>query len=190
MHGGEVLKRSGGERAVELAQGLRRRERLCALDHPALELAAQVALELAQAVERHAVRIGQLGVRRGLPLQPERAADALHVDSDHAGAFALAAEGGDGKPGHVPHLSVRALADGVGDLPAQLVEVETLPALEALLPEPALHGLPLDRAEEETLEEQLEHVAVLLRLRERCRQRLAEVLLLGPGDLAEGLEGV
>ena len=60
---GEVLAGVRGQRAVELAQRLRRRQRLGALDHLALELAADVLLELLQAVARDRVRVGLLGFR-------------------------------------------------------------------------------------------------------------------------------
>ncbi|HTN23239.1 MAG TPA: hypothetical protein VL120_04595 [Solirubrobacteraceae bacterium] len=48
----------------------------------------------------------------------------------------------------------------------------------------------LGRAEEEAVEDELEDAPVVLGLRERRRQRLAEVLRLGPGDLLEDREGV
>ncbi len=51
-------------------------------------------------------------------------------------------------------------------------------------------GRELDRAEEEAVEHELEHAPVLLALGERRGERLAEVLLRGPADLAEHLEGV
>ena len=49
---GEVLGGAGRERAVELVQRPRRRQRLGALDLRALELAAQVGLEAADLVAR------------------------------------------------------------------------------------------------------------------------------------------
>ena len=55
---------------------------------------------------------------------------------------------------------------------------------------PSRDGSDLRRAEEEAVEHQLEHAAVLLALGERRRERLAEVLLRGPADLAEHLERV
>ena len=48
----------------------------------------------------------------------------------------------------------------------------------------------LDGAEEEAVEHQLEHAPVLLALGERRGERLAEVLLRGPADLAQDLERV
>ena len=55
VDGGEVLGRAARQRAVELVQRPRRRQRLRALDLRALELAAQEGLELADLVagERH-----------------------------------------------------------------------------------------------------------------------------------------
>src|SRR6185436_863060 len=50
VHGGEVLQRPGRERAVELVERARRRERLRALDLRALELAPQLLLEAADLV--------------------------------------------------------------------------------------------------------------------------------------------
>ena len=48
VHGGQVLDRPAGKRAVELVQRPRRRQPLGPLDGVALELAAQVGLEAAQ----------------------------------------------------------------------------------------------------------------------------------------------
>src|SRR4051812_36437624 len=183
----EVLRRAGGQRAVELAQRLGGRERLRALDQRALELAAQVALELAQLLLRHGVRVRRLG---GLAAQLQRATDALHVDANHAGALSLSAEGGDRQAREVAHLAVRPLADGLADALAQSVEVERISPAEALLLEAPLDGLGLDGAEEEAVEDQLEDAAVLLRLGDRRGQRLLEVLLFGPGDEPKRLEGV
>ena len=189
VHLGEVLGGVRGQRAVELAQRLRGRQRLRALDHLALELAPHVALELLQAVARHRVRIGQLRALL-LALQAERAPDALHVHADHAGALALAPERGDREPGEVAHLAVRAGADRLADALAQRLEVELLAALEALLAQALLDRLALHRAEEEAVEQHVEHVPVLLRLGERRGERLAEVLLRGPAHGVERLEGV
>src|SRR4051812_16851359 len=181
----EVLRRAGGQRAVELAQRLGRRQRLRALDQRALELAAQVALELAQLLLRHRRRV--LGLRRLAP-QLERSADALHVDPDHARALALTAERRDREPCEVAHLAVRALAHGLADALAQRIEVERVGAAEALLLQAALDRLGLDGAEEEAVEDQLEDTAVLLRLRGRRGQRHPEVLLVPPPDAAQPLE--
>ena len=125
--------------------------------------------------------------------EPERAADPLHVDADHARALALAAEGGDRQPRQVAHLAVVALDDRLADLLAQLVDVEPLAALVALrllLADPALDRLGLGGAEEAAVEEQLEEPPVLLRLGDRRRQRLAEVVARRPRHLLERGEGV
>ena len=169
--------------------GLAGRQRLGALDQRPLELAPHVALEGLQALARHRVGVGQLGAGL-LALQAERAADALHVHADHAGALALAPEGRDRQPRQVAHLAVGARADGVADPLPQGFEVEPLGAGEALLLKPSVHGLALDRPEEEALKQGVQHVAVLLRLREGRGQRLAEVLARGPAHSVERLEGV
>ena len=118
VHGGQVLQRvrwaaRGRTRAAGAAGG----SDCGALDQVALELAAQVALELAQPLARDRVGVGRVGrLLLALALQPERAPDALDVDADHAGALALAAERRDREPGQVAHLAVGALADGLADL--------------------------------------------------------------------------
>src|SRR6185312_2810433 len=61
---------------------------------------------------------------------------------------------------------------------------------EALLGDALAHGRDLDGAEEEALEHELEDAPVLLALGERRGERLAEVLLRGPLDLAEHGERV
>src|SRR5262249_37026517 len=124
--------------------------------------------------------------------EPQRAPDPLHVDPDHPGALALAPEGGDRQPGQVAHLAVVALDDRLAHLLAQLVEVDLLAALVAALAllDAARDGLRLGGGEEPALEEQLEDAAVLLRLGDRRRQRLAEVLARGPVHLLERREGI
>ena len=108
VHGGQVLGRPGGQRAIQLAQRLGRRQRLRALDQRPLQFAPHVPLELAQPLARHRVRIRLLGAL-ALALQAQRAADALHVHADHPRALALAAEGGDRQPGEVAQLAVGAV---------------------------------------------------------------------------------
>ena len=89
MDGGEVLGRAGRQGAVELGQRARGGQRLGALDQVAFELAPQVALEAGQlvAVDRRPL-LAVLARRLGAGGEPERAADPLHVDADHAGALA------------------------------------------------------------------------------------------------------
>src|SRR6185436_8371126 len=99
-----------------------------------------------------------------LALEPERAPDPLHVHADHAGALALAAERGDRELREVAHLAVRAGADRVADALPERLEVELLAAAEALLRQSLLERLALDRAEEEAVEQHVEHVPVLLGL--------------------------
>ena len=134
-----------------------------------------------------------LGTRlalRGLLAEVERAADPLHVHADHAGGLALAAERRDREAGEVAHVAVPPGPDRLLDLPLQVLEVDAVAALEALLLETLLDRLRLDRAEEEAVEHELEHAAVLLRLGERGRERLAEVLAVGPAHLSERAERV
>ena len=122
MHGGEVLQRPGRQRAVELVQRPRRRQRLRALDLRALELAPQQLLEAPDLVAGERRRRRGVGLARraaGLRAQPERAADALDVDAEHAGALAAAAERGDREPGEVAHRGLVAVADR---LPHQLAQ--------------------------------------------------------------------
>ena len=158
------------------------------MDQRALQLAAQHRLEAAQVV---AVEAGALGVGVATLLaQLERAPDALHVHADHARALALAAERGHREAREVAHLAVVARADRGLDLLPQVVEVDPLAALEACLLEALLDGLRLDGAEEEAVEDQLEHAPVLLGLGERRGERLAEVLALGPAHFAERVERV
>ena len=126
MDGGEVLGRAGRQGAVELGQRARGGQRLGPLDQVAFEFAPQVALEAGQlvAVDRRPLLAG-LGRRLGAGGEPERAADPLHVDADHAGAL-LAAEGGDRQPGEVAQrvLVARSIASRISS--RELVEVEPL----------------------------------------------------------------
>ena len=114
VHRRQVLERAAGQGAVELAQRLGGRQRLGALDQSALELAPQVALELAQAVLGDGLRIRQVPAA-GLAPELQRAPDALDVDADHARALALAAESGDRQSRHVAHLAVGPRAHGLAD---------------------------------------------------------------------------
>jgi hypothetical protein len=174
------------ERSVELAERLGRRQRPRALDHLALELATDVLLELLKAVARHGIRVGAVGAR-AVASEPERAPDPLHVHADHAGALALPAEGRDGEPRQVAHLAVRTGPDRLPDALAQALQIKAPAALEALLADALFDRLTLDRAEEETLEQHVEHVAVLLGLGERGGKRLAEA---GPRAPAHGVQRV
>ena len=134
--------------------------------------------------------------RLGAGREAEGAADPLHVDPDHSGALALAAEGGDRQAGQVAHRVLSSCFDRLADLLAQLVDVESLgslaarPDLVSRLADPPLDRLGLGGAEEPAVEEQLEDAAVLLGLGDRRRQRLAEVLARGPGHLVQRREGV
>ena len=204
VHGGEVLQRPGRQRAVELVQRPRGRQRLRALDLHPLELAPQVLLEAADLVARERLRpllgliLADLAGR--LRAQPERAPDPLHVDAEHAGALAAAPERGDRQPREVAHRRVVLLADRAQHLLAQVVEVDPLAARHALrlllalgrraLAHALAQRLALDGAEEEALEDEVEHAPVLGRLGDRRRERLAERGALGPADLAERREGV
>ena len=138
---------------------------------------------------------GILGRQVGLGLgaQAERAADPLDVHADHARALLAAGEGGDRHPRQVAHRALVAVAQRRGDLRAQRLELglaQLAQLGEVALADALARGGDLDGAEEEALEDQLEHAPVLLALGERRRERLAEVLLRGPADLAQHLEGV
>ncbi len=203
MDGGEVLGRGGGEGAVELGQRARGGQRLGPLDQVAFEFAPQVALEAGQlvAVERRPLLAGVGPRRLGAGAEPEAAADPLDVDADHAGAL-LAAEGGDRQAGEVAQRVLVALLHRVADQLAQLLAVEAVGEVAARLGalvdlvvggslgDPLLDRGRLGGAEEVAVEEQLEGAPVVLGLGDRRRQRLAEVGLLGPGDVLQGGERV
>ena len=157
-------------------------------------------LETAQLVARQAVVarvvLGELGL--GLRTQAQRPADPLHVDPEHARALA-ATEGSDRQAGQVAQRGLVAVAQRGGDLLAQRVEVDLALALtlrrvagvHALtLGHAAARGRRLGRAEEETLEHEVEHAPVLGRLGQRRGECLPEVGRPRPGDLAERLERV
>ena len=191
----QVGQRAGGQSPIELAQWTRRRQAARALDLRALELAAQQRLEAAQRVARQAVMARVLRRQLGLWLgaQAERAADALDVHADHPRALLAAGEGRDRHPREVAHGALRAVAQGRRYLRAQLPQLllgELAERRQLLLADALVRGRELDGAEEEAVEHELEHAAVLLALGERRRQRLPEVLLGGPADLAQDLEGV
>ena len=196
MHGREVLQRAGRQRAVELVQRPRRRQLLGALDLRALELAAQDLLEAADLVARQPLvaRVLRRQVRLGLRPQPELAADPLDVDADDARALALAAERRDRQAREVAHLALLAVAQRLRDELAQRLHVDLGVDLvgvdPALLAHALAHGGQLGRAEEEPLEDELEDAPVVLGLRQRRGQRLAEVRRLGPLDLAQHREAV
>src|SRR4051794_3913910 len=99
------------------------------MDQRPLQLAPQMALEPAQALAVD----GRLAVAAGrLLAQVQRAANALDVHADHAGALSLAAERGHRQACQVGHLTVAALPDRVLDLAAQLIQVDALAAVESL----------------------------------------------------------
>jgi hypothetical protein len=153
-----------------------------------------VVLEAAQLVAGDAVAAGIVGRQVGLGLgaQPQRPADALDVDPEHPRTLAPS-EGRDGQPREVPHGRVGAVAEGRGDLPAQLVEVELqrLPALtRGRLGDLPPGRLGLGGAEEEALEHELEGMAVVGGLGQRGGERLLEVRLERPADLGQRGESV
>ena len=92
---------------------------------------------------------GASGVARrraaGLGAQPERAADALDVDAEHARALAAAPEGGDREPREVAHRRLVAVADRLQQLLAQVVEVDLLAAGDPVLVLGARPGAPCSR---------------------------------------------
>ena len=199
VDGGEVLRRAGRERAIELVQRPRRRERLGALDLRALELAPQVRLEAADLLARQRQLLRRslaLDQPAGLGLQPQRAPDPLDVDPEHAGAFAAAAERGDREPREVAQGRLVTVADRLQDLLAQRVEVDPVAAGDAVLrgvaafAHPGLERGALGRAEEVAIEHEVEHAPVVGRLGQRGRERLPERAGPRPLDLAERSERV
>ena len=99
-----------------------------------------MALEAVDSLAVDRRPVGILFARR-LRLEPECAADPLDVDADHARALAPAAERGDREPGEVAHLALVALGDRLADGVAELVRVEALAALVAVvLAEHAVDG--------------------------------------------------
>ena len=194
VHRGEVLQRPAGQRAVELVERAGGRQGLGALDLAALELLAQERLEAADGVARQALGARVVGrqVRLGLGAQPQRAADALDVDADDARALALAPEGGDGQAREVAHERLLAVAQGLGDLLAQGLEIELGAGgvHPAALGDALAHGGHLGGAEEEAVEDEVEDPPVLLGLRQRGSQALLEVHGLRPRDLAQDGERV
>jgi hypothetical protein len=200
VDGGQVLRRAGRERAVELVQRPRRRERLSAFDLRALELAPQMRLEAADLIARQREFLRRplaLDQAAGLGLQPERPPDPLDVDPEYAGALAAAAERGDREPREVAQGRLVAVADRLQDLLAQRVEVDPVAAGDpvllrgvAALAHPGLERGALGGAEEVAIEDQVEHAAVVGRLGQRGRERLPERPGPGPLDLPERGERV
>ena len=89
----------------------------------------------------------------------------------------------------VPSTAVVTVAINVGArMPAHATSMGKV--LLAALPDPLLDRGGLGGAEEVAVEEQLEGAAVVLGLGDRRRQRLAEVGLLGPGDVLQRGERV
>jgi len=91
------------------------------------------------------------------------------------------AEGRDRQPREVAHRAVRTVSERRGDLLAQRLQVYlrlALAAAAASLGDPPPSGLRLGCAEEEAVEDQLEHAPVLRGLGQRRRDRLLEVRLV------------
>src|SRR5262249_8281700 len=131
VDGGEVLGGAAGQGAIELVQRARRRQRLRAFDLCALELTSEEGLEAADLLAgQRQLGGGALALDEvaGLGAQAERAADALDVDAEHAGALAAAAEGGDRQAGEVSKRRFVAVADRLEDLVAQRVVIDPLGA--------------------------------------------------------------
>src|SRR3984957_2528835 len=182
VHRSEIREWAGGQGAVELPQRSRRREAARALDLRALELAPERRLEAPQRLgwKPAAAGVPRRQLQLGLRAQAERPADALYVHADHARALLAPGERGDRHAREIAHCSLRAVAQSGGDLCAQLLEVllgELAQRRALTLANALLDGSNLRGAEEEAVEHQLEHAAVLLALGERRRERLAEVAL-------------
>ena len=200
VHRREVGGRAARQRAVELAERARGRQLAGTLDLRALELAPQDRLEAPQRLLRQplAARVARRILRLGVAAQPERAADPLHVDADHARVLARAPDRREREPREVRHAPLVAVGERARDLCAQLLQVDRAPvavtlaarAGPAALAHPLLDRGGLGRAVQEALEHEVEHAAVLGRLGERRRERLAEHRALAPVDLPERREGV
>ena len=93
-------------------------------------------------------------------------------------------------PSEPSRTALRICAPQAVQVEHVLVALVALVVGEAAVGQPALDGLALDRAEEVAVEEDVEHAPVLLRLRERRRERRAEVLLGRPRHVLERGEGV
>ncbi len=182
VHLAQVLGRVGGERAVELAQRARRRQRPGALDQRALELAAHVLLEprrLSRGTESgsgSSARRGS-GARRGgrgcagCAARPRRS-----PRSPRPGGRRPRSRAGRGRASR--RRLRRGWRRGCGR--AGSSRSSPSPPVKRSSRQAALDRLALHGAEEEAVEEHVEHVAVLLRLGQRGGERLAEVLLVGP----------
>jgi len=121
-----------------------------------------------------ATRIVVGEVRLRFRAQPQRPADTLHVDADHAGALA-APERRDRQARQVTHRTIRPVADRGGDLAAKRFEVDLIAAVDRItLADLIVCRLGFRGAEEEALEHQVEHAPVLARLGEGRGQRLLE----------------
>src|SRR5439155_10201363 len=186
----EIGQRPRRQRPIELAERPCGGQAARPLDLRALELATQQRLEAAQRLARHSVasRVARRQLRLGLGTQTERAADALHVHADHAGALLAARERCDRHPREIAHRPVRSVSQRGSDLGAQGVELivaELLQAGRVLLVNPVASGSDLAVEEEEQFTYELVLAPVLLSLCERRGERLPEVLLPGPAQLAE-----
>ena len=147
---GEVLRGAGRQRAVELVERARRAAA------PACARSARARARAAGSASKRRIwsRVSGNSCARALALdeaarlgaQPERAADPLDVDAEHAGALAAAAEGGDRQPREVAQRGLVAVADGLEDLLAQRVVVDPLAAGDAVLAVGAASRTPASSA--------------------------------------------
>ena len=189
VHRGEVLGRAGRQCPIELGERPRRRQLLGPLDQRPLELTPQVALELLDllAVDRSPLLVGVAGRRPGGRGCGGSAARRRRPrPSPRPGARRRRSRAARGRasrrrcPRRSPGGSPRAARRG---------RAARRPRNGAAR-RAALERLGLGGAEEEAVEEQLEDAAVLLRLRDRRRERLAEVVRLAPGNGFERRERV
>ena len=192
MHRGEVLGGAGRQRAVELGERPRGRQLAGALDRRPLQLAAQVALELAERSRGRAAAARRR--RRGRPR-------GLEVRARGGSAARRRRSRPSARPGgRRRSIASRARSRISPSLPSAIAwriasrsssRSIRLAALVALgPPDPALERLGLGGAEEVAVEEQLEDPPVLLGLGDRRRERLPEVALVGPAHLVERRERV
>ena len=129
VHRREVGGRPARQRAVEVAERPRRRQRLRALDLRALELAAQHRLEAAQGVARQPVVARVVGrAARGCGSLRRPSARRIRCTSmpTTPEPSAGASERGQREAREVAQAPLVAVGERLGDLRAQLVEVDLL----------------------------------------------------------------
>ncbi len=199
VHGREVGERTGGQRSVEVAERSRGRKVAGALDLRALELRAQQRLEAPQRLARESLATGSSSpgssgwgsarrpsARRirctSTPITPEpswrraKAAIAIRARSRIAPS----------EPSRIAAaICARSASSSSSESSSRSIAPDGRSSRMSSRTRRDLH-----RAEEEAVEDELEHAPVLLALGERRGERLAEVALGAPVDLAQYVERV